>query len=118
MGERGERIAEEWLTQRGWQLVQRRFRSGHRDIDLVIERSGAEGRLIAFVEVKTRASDGYGGPLGAVHWRKQRELARAARDWIARNRACGDLFRFDVVGITWGAGTPEITHVENAFQVG
>jgi putative endonuclease len=47
-GEVGERVAERWLRRRGWRVLQRRFRSGHRDIDLVAERDG----LVAFVEVK------------------------------------------------------------------
>jgi putative endonuclease len=117
LGRRGERIAEEWLVNKGWRVVERRFRSGHRDIDLVVERRDAEGRLIAFVEVKSRLSAGYGGPLGAVHWKKQREMARAARDWMSRERAAGDNFRFDVVGVLFGSGTPEIVHIENAFHV-
>ena len=117
LGKRGERIAEEWLVNNGWHVVERRFRSGHRDIDLVMERQNAEGRLVAFVEVKTRLSAAYGGPLGAVHWKKQREMARAARDWMSRERTAGDNFRFDVVGILFGAGSPEVIHIENAFRV-
>ena len=114
---RGERIAEEWLVQKGWRVVERRFRSGHRDIDLVVTRSGAEGRLIAFVEVKTRVSSGYGGPLGAVHWKKQREMALAARDWMSKRREAGDTFRFDVVGVLFGSPVPQVVHIENAFRV-
>jgi len=117
LGLRGERIAEEWLVRRGWRVVERRFRSGHRDIDLVVERVGAEGRLIAFVEVKTRVSSGYGGPLGAVHWRKQREMARAARDWMSQSAGPAATFRFDVVGVIYGQGPTEVIHIENAFQV-
>ncbi|MEO8192509.1 MAG: YraN family protein [Gemmatimonadales bacterium] len=117
LGERGERIAEQWLVERGWRVLERRFRSGHRDIDLVIARSGAEGRLVAFVEVKTRVSTAFGGPLEAVHWRKQREMTHAARDWMARKRAPGDSFRFDVVGVVYGSGSPQVIHVENAFRV-
>lgn len=119
LGERGERLAEEWLVERGWAILERRFRSGHRDIDLVVQRADAPGgmRLVAFVEVKTRASGGFGGPLAAVHWRKQREMARAARDWIATHRRAGDSYRFDVVGIVSGQGVPQIVHVENAFVV-
>jgi putative endonuclease len=117
LGRRGERIAEEWLVKNGWQVIERRFKSGHRDIDLVMERQDDEGRLVAFVEVKARVSAGYGGPLGAVHWRKQREMARAARDWMSRERSAGDNFRFDVVGILFGGGSPQVIHIENAFQV-
>ena len=117
LGLRGERIAEEWLVRKGWQIVERRFRSGHRDIDLVVERTGAEGRVVAFVEVKTRVSSGYGGPLGAVHWRKQREMARAARDWMSHCRSPVASFRFDVIGVIYGQGPTEVIHIENAFQV-
>ncbi len=117
LGERGERVAEEWLEARGWRIVDRRFRSGHRDIDLIVEKCDEDGRLIAFVEVKTRVSAGFGGPLGAVHWRKQREIVRAARDWLARESSGGAAYRFDVIGIIYGPGPPVITHVENAFRV-
>ena len=117
LGRRGERIAEEWLANKGWQVVERRFRSGHRDIDLVVSRRDGEGRLVAFVEVKTRASAAYGGPLGAVHWKKQREMAHAAHDWMSGRRKAGDIFRFDVVGVIFGSTVPEVVHIENAFQV-
>ncbi|MEO5589773.1 MAG: YraN family protein [Gemmatimonadaceae bacterium] len=117
LGKRGELIAERWLEERGWRVVERRFRSGHRDIDLVMEQLGAEGRLVAFVEVKTRASDGYGGPLGAIHWRKRREMTRAAREWLAKKRREGDSFRFDIVGVLYRGGVVEVVHVEDAFRV-
>ena len=121
LGERGERTVE-WLPRRRAVgiLVARRFRSGHRDIDLVAEwtkQSGVE-RMIAFVEVKTRASADFGGPLSAVNWRKQRELVKAARDWMARFHRPGDAYRFDVVGVVFGGLTgPEVIHIENAFSV-
>lgn len=118
LGERGERAAERWLVSRGWTIVDRRFRSGHRDIDLVAELTGTgPERVVAFVEVKTRLSSSYGGPLGAVHWRKQREMAKAARDWMKRFHRRGDVYRFDVVGVVFGGAEPEVVHIENAFAV-
>ena len=60
-GELGERIAERWLRRQGWRVVQRRFRSGHRDIDLVVEREGT----VAFVEVKARRGREFGDPVEA-----------------------------------------------------
>ena len=119
LGERGERIAEGFLVKKGGHILERRFRSGHRDIDLVAEwvkENGAD-RMVAFVEVKTRVSPDYGGPLGAVHWRKQRELVKAARDWMARFHRSGDAYRFDVVGVVFGPAEPEVVHIENAFTV-
>src|SRR5512141_2015780 len=119
LGERGERIAERFLAAKAWRALDRRFRCGHRDIDLIVEIPGSEGveRTVAFVEVKSRVSSNFGGPLGAVHWRKQRELARAARDWMGRFHRSGDSYRFDVVGVVFGSPEPEVVHVENAFSV-
>ncbi len=119
LGERGERIAEQFLVSKGGRILERRFRSGHRDIDLVVEwvTHGRPERMVAFVEVKTRVSPHYGGPLGAVHWRKQRELVKAARDWMARFHRADDAYRFDVVGVLFGPTGPEVVHVENAFTV-
>jgi putative endonuclease len=112
-GELGERIAERWLRERGWRVVQRRFRSGHRDIDLVAERDG----VVAFVEVKARRGDSYGGPVGAVDWRKQRELSRSARVWIDRHGRGTDAYRFDVIGVLVAGERVRIRHVENAFAL-
>lgn len=117
LGERGERMAEQWLEARGWRILDRRFRSGHRDIDLIIERTAAEGSVVAFVEVKTRVSARFGGPLGAVHWRKRREMTKAAREWLSRPREPHSAYRFDVVGVIYGPGAPEVIHIENAFWV-
>jgi len=112
LGEEGERIAEAWLVQRGWRILDRRFRSGHRDLDLVAERSG----VVAFVEVKARRGQSFGHPVEAVNWRKQRELTRSAAVWIARFGGSKQLFRFDVVGVLMGESGNRIRHVENAFS--
>jgi putative endonuclease len=113
LGELGERIAERWLRQRGWRIVQRRFRSGHRDIDLVVEREG----VVAFVEVKARRGTEYGGPLAAVDWRKQRELSRSARVWVDRHGRPFDAYRFDVIGVLVAESRVRIRHVPNAFPL-
>jgi putative endonuclease len=111
LGEIGERIAERWLRQRGWRVVQRRFRTGHRDIDLVVEQEGT----IAFVEVKARKGDSFGDPVAAVNWKKQKELGRSARVWIARHGRREEAYRFDVVGVLVNGNRVRVRHVENAF---
>jgi putative endonuclease len=117
MGKRGESVAAKWLSVHGWAIAERRFRNGHRDIDLVATRPEGNGRAVAFVEVKTRASADFGGPLSAVNWRKQRELSRSAKVWMSRFQKPGDTFRFDVIGVILGAENVRVQHVENAFLV-
>jgi len=117
LGLRGERVAERWLVARGWTVLDRRFRAGHRDLDLVVARwdEGTGGRLVAFVEVRTRYSTGQGTPAETVTWRKQRELAIAARAWIALNKRSKDVYRFDVVGVLAAGGRARIQYVPDAF---
>jgi putative endonuclease len=115
MGIRGERVAEKWLRVHGWDVAERRFRNGHRDIDIVATQQKAGGRTVAFVEVKTRKSADFGGPVSAVNWRKQRELSRSAKVWMSRFQKPGDTFRFDVIGVILEAEKVRVQHIENAF---
>jgi putative endonuclease len=112
-GELGERIAERWLRRRGWRVVQRRFRNGHRDIDLVVERDGT----VAFVEVKARKGAEFGGPVQAVNHRKRKQLERSAMVWIDRHGREAESYRFDVVGVLLNGAEVRICHVENAFSL-
>lgn len=113
LGLLGERVAERWLARKGWRVLQRRYRSGHRDIDLVAEQGG----LVAFVEVKTRRGSAFGGPVEAVNWRKRMELSRSARTWIDRHGRSGEGYRFDVVGVLMDGERVRVRHVENAFSL-
>lgn len=112
-GATGELIAERWLRRQGWRIVQRRFRSGRRDIDLVAERDGT----VAFVEVKARRGELFGDPVEAVSWRKQRELSRSAKVWIDRHGRPHEAYRFDVIGVLVSGERVRIRHVVNAFSL-
>ena len=112
-GELGERVAARWMERQGWRVVQRRFRNGRRDIDLVMERDGT----VAFVEVKARRGDSFGTPVEAVNWRKQKELAKSAHVWIDRHGRPEEDYRFDVVGVLVEGTRVRIRHVTDAFPI-
>ena len=112
-GELGERIAERWLRRQGWRVVQRRFRTGHRDIDFVVERDD----LVVFVEVKARRGAEFGDPVEAVNWNKQRQLVRSASVWIDRHGRPSESYRFDVVGVLVEGERVRVRHVANAFSL-
>lgn len=113
LGLLGERIAARWLMRDGWRLVAHRFRSGHRDIDLVMQRENE----VAFVEVKARRGERFGSPVEAVHYRKRRELGRSARVWVDRHGSSALCYRFDVVGVLVVGQTVRVRHVPNAFDL-
>jgi putative endonuclease len=113
LGRAGEAVAARWLQRRGWRIVGERFRSGHRDLDLIAVREGT----VAFVEVKTRTGTAFGDPVEAVSWRKRRELIRSAMVWMDRFGPPGASYRFDVVAVVIVGRDARIRHVENAFSL-
>ena len=111
LGLLGERIAARWLRQRGWRVLEHRFRNGHRDLDLVVQR----GKTVAFVEVKTRTDLSFGGPASAVEFYKLQQLRRSALVWMARHGRSGIEYRIDVVAVLITPEQVKILHVENAY---
>ena len=113
LGLLGERIAARWLLRHGWAIVAHRYRSGHRDLDLIARR----GDEVAFVEVKARRGLAFGDPVEAVGWRKRRELVRSAWVWIDRCGQPGEAYRFDVIGVLVTRSGTRVRHVPHAFDV-
>jgi len=114
LGVEGERLAIAFLTSCGWSVEAHRFRLGHHDIDLVVRK----GRMVAFVEVKTRRSSNYGSGLEAVSARKQRDIARVANGWLLRHGHLGDEYRFDLLLVKVGSGGKHsVEHVPDAWRL-
>lgn len=111
-GRHGEQIAVEFLQNKGWRIAERNWRLGRGEIDVI---AWPHDRLLVFVEVKTRAGDGFGGPEGAVDARKQDLLARTAGAYMERIGYDWEI-RFDIVAVLLkGDKVLEIRHVEDAF---
>ena len=113
-GMAGERAAMRYLVACGWQVEAHRFRIGRHDLDLVVRR----GRLVAFVEVKTRRSLRCGSPIEAVSALKRRLIERVALGWRLRHGRPGDEYRFDLVAVSdQGGGRFEVDHVADAWRM-
>jgi putative endonuclease len=111
-GLRGEEIAKDYLRRLGWCILAHRFRVGRWEVDLIARL----GDVVAFIEVKTRAGDGFGKPIEAITWGKRREMTRVARAWVDRHGLESDTYRFDAIGVSL-RGRPRVDHVPNAFWV-
>jgi putative endonuclease len=112
LGTDGERAAEDFLRRRRYTIVERNYRCRAGEVDLV----ALDGATIVFIEVKTRRGAGFGTPLDAVDRRKQRQVCRAAQQFLAENRLQDRDARFDVVGVWWEGGRPMCELVTNAFE--
>lgn len=113
LGRRGEALVASLLEERGWQILHRNYRFGHKEIDLIARRA----QIVAFVEVKTRAGSMFGDPLEAVHALKRREIEKVARVWIVRHGGAEDLYRFDAAAVLWpSGGPPRVRYVKDAWR--
>lgn len=114
LGKWGEEYAANYLLGKGYDILERDWRIGHRDID-IIARS-PEGDTVVFVEVKTRTSDVVTDPRDAVDLRKIRSIGWAANAYV-KQRNVIDLLRFDIISIVGSNDTnADILHVEDAFN--
>lgn len=110
-GRWGEQKAAEYLERKGYRILWRDWRDGHRDLDIV----AVDADQLVVVEVKTRRNADYMQPELAVDARKMRSLAVAAAKFV---RTYGIEFplRFDIVAVTGMPGCQcDISHIEDAF---
>ena len=111
LGTLGEDAAAALLESKGFRIVARNHRTRRGEVDLIAD----DGQVLAFVEVKTRATDAFGGPAGSVSLRKQQRFVLAARDFLSRWQGPERAVRFDVVAIVDAPGGPAVEHIPDAF---
>ena len=114
----GEDIAVEFLKSKKYRIAGRRFRIGYDEIDIIAVPPD-DSRKIVFIEVKTRRSSLFGGPLAAIGPLKRRALCRAAAHYLRKLPAPTPAFRFDAVTVLGSPETenPIVKHVENIFPM-
>ncbi len=110
LGERGERLAEDFLRGLGYRIVARNVRSPLGQVDLVARDRGT----LVLVEVKTRAGAGFGLPAEGVGAWKRRKLRQLALAYARRVRHRG-AYRIDVISVLAPpGGPPKIEHLKGA----
>jgi putative endonuclease len=111
LGKWGEEEAARYLRRLGMSIVERNLRTPVGEIDLIAR----QGKLLVFVEVKTRRSDAFGAPQEAVGRTKQRQIVRAAQWYLGGGRGKGLQPRFDVIAVRPGSDGAMIEHIADAF---
>lgn len=110
-GSNGEKIAENFLQTKGYNILHRNWKWEKKEVDLIAEKDG----LLVFVEVKTRSASYFGYPEDAVGPAKQEYLKTAAGEFLYRHPEF-DQIRFDIISIMMRKDAiQEIVHFEDAF---
>lgn len=95
IGDTGEKIAADFLQQRGYQLLDQQFSTRYGELDLVMDDAGS----IVFVEVKTRTTNSFGMPESSITPEKLQRIQNAGQIWLQVHPEVDDLWRIDVVAI-------------------
>lgn len=110
VGKAGEDAAAAYLESLGHEILDRGWRNGHLEVDIISET----GKYLHFVEVKTRFCPEV-TPASAVNRAKMLNMCRAARAYLAMHPASKEV-RFDVVAVSANdRGGAIIEYIEDAF---
>ena len=113
LGNYGERVAAAWLRAQGCKVLAKNFRGPHRgEVDIVAR----DGRVLLFVEVKTRQEGTKVRGFEAVGKDKQRLIERGANHWLKRLGTRELPWRFDIIEVHVKDGLkPRLNHIKDAF---
>lgn len=114
LGNRGEQAATDFLLSQGYHICARNFRVPLGEIDIVAR----QGKLLVFVEVKTRRSLSYGTPAAAVNYYKQQKIIKVAQCFLRQQHLAIDCCcRFDVIEVLLKNDDKfSINHIKGAFE--
>lgn len=113
LGQRGEKLAMEYVRSRGMVVLDRNWRPHGQGVRGELDLIARDGNDLVIIEVKTRRSIAYGSPIEAVTTRKMRALRSLALAWLEFRSIHAPRLRFDVVAVTVPpVGQPIIEHVK------
>lgn len=105
-GKLGEQIAQDFLVQKGYEILEKNFRySRYGEIDIIALKDGG----ISFVEVKYRTSNAFGMPLEAITKSKLEKIYLSAKYFLSQTKIKFKSYSIDAISI-FGS---EIKHIKN-----
>jgi len=113
-GQRAEQLAAEFLRAAGCEILHCNYRRRLGELDIVARTAG----VLVIAEVRTRASNAYGGAAASVDRRKQQRITRAASQLLQQRADLAALpVRFDVLVVRDPYGpTPAVEWIQHAFE--
>lgn len=112
-GDYGENVAADYLRSKACRILARNFKAPRGgEVDIIAR----DGKLLLFVEVKTRHISAKIRPLDAVDKPKQALIERGANAWLKQLGTRKLPWRFDVIEVWLEDGEkPRVNHVRDAF---
>ena len=108
LGQQGEQLAADFLTDAGLEILDSNWRCRHGEIDIV----ALDGQTLVICEVKTRSGVRFGTPVEAITRQEAARLRRLAVAWVTAHGLFFEEIRIDAVGVLRAAsGEFSVEHV-------
>ena len=111
LGYGGEHIAENYLRNNNYEIIEKNFLCRQGEIDIIAKKD----EYIVFIEVKTRSNIKFGMPAEAVNWVKKNHLYKAAKYYLYKRNLYNEYIRFDVIEIMLSNGKFLVNHIKQIF---
>ena len=115
IGNNAERIAQKFLLQKGYRLLDCNFRNHRGEIDIICKKDNK----IIVVEVKSRYSSQYGTPKESVNHLKQKSIINVTKAYLLYKNIHNINVRFDVIEVymNYRDNSYIINHIKDAFRI-
>ena len=110
-GKYGEEIAEEYLRNLGYFILEKNFSCRQGELDII----AVDNNEIVITEVKTRTSKKYGEPADAVDYKKKKHIYNAAKYYLYKRNFEDRFVRFDVIEVFISEKGIKINHIKKAI---
>ncbi|MCA6078468.1 YraN family protein [Fulvivirga sedimenti] len=110
MGKRGEDMAMAYFKRNKFQVLERNFRFGRAEIDLIVRKD----QLMVFAEVKTRSSLHFGFPETMISDGQIERILTAAEAYLLQKDWRG-MVRFDIISVVIQGPNTQLCHFRDAF---
>lgn len=113
-GNEAERLAQNWLTQKGCKILETNYHCRFGEIDII----ASDNHDLCFIEVRYRKKTDFGYAAETVNRAKQMKIIKTAEYYLMQraelnHRHC----RFDIIAMQGEINEPQINWLKNAFTV-
>jgi putative endonuclease len=114
LGDIGEKLARDFLKKKGYKTMETNYRCREGEVDIIARKRDC----LVFIEVRTKASTGFGSPEESVTFAKKEKLISSALTYMSEHRDFPESWRIDLVAVELdpdGKAT-RIELIENAIS--
>jgi len=111
-GQLGEKLAQDFLKERGYRIVTTNYRSPDGEIDIIVSKDG----VLVFVEVRAKSSRTFGTPEESITARKKQKLIAVSQHYLQNHEPQSISWRIDFVAVELDnvGRLIRIEHIEDA----